>query len=212
MYKNFFKRAIDIVVSLIAMPFVLLVILIMAPFIYLEDKGPVFYNAERKGKNGKNFKMFKLRSMYVNAPDIRNADGSTFNSSKDPRVTKIGRLMRKTSIDELPQIINVLIGDMSFIGPRPTLATVPYEELSEMSKKRLEVRPGITGYVQAYYRNSIGQEEKIKYACYYVDNITFAMDVKILLQTVKSVLKRQNIYVSTEEKPAEEVKQTVETK
>lgn len=212
MYKSFFKRLIDIILSLIALPFVLLVVLIMAPLIYLEDRGPVFYNAQRRGKDGKPFKMFKLRSMYVNAPDIRNADGSTFNSAKDPRVTKIGRFMRKTSVDELPQILNVLLGDMSFIGPRPTLTTTPYEQLPELSKKRLQMRPGITGYVQAYYRNSIGQDEKIRLACYYVDNVSFAMDVKIILQTVKSVLKHENIYVSTEAKPAEETKEPVESK
>ena len=211
MYKKFFKRFFDIVVSFCALPFVGLVILIMAPFIYLEDKGPVFYNATRRGRNGKNFTMFKLRSMYVNAPDLRNADGSTFNSDKDPRVTKVGRFMRKTSVDELPQILNVLLGHMSFIGPRPTLAKTPYEELPDISKKRLQIRPGITGYAQAYYRNSITQQEKFQHDCYYVDNVSFVLDVKILLQTVKSVLKRENIYVSSEEKPAEE-KQPVETK
>ena len=212
MYKKFFKRLIDIILSLIALPFVLLVIIIMAPFIYFEDKGPVFYNAKRRGKNGKEFKMFKLRSMYVNSPDIKNADGSTFNSANDPRVTKIGRFMRKTSVDEIPQLINVLIGDMSFIGPRPTLITRPYEELPEINKKRLEMRPGITGYSQAYFRNSITKEKKYEYDCFYVDKVTFLLDVKIILQTVKSVLKRENIYVSTEEKPTEAEKETVETK
>ena len=205
MYKKFFKRAINIVLSLIATPFVLLAIVIMAPFIYLEDRGPIFYNAERRGKDGKTFKMFKLRSMYVNSPDLKNPDGSTFNSDKDPRVTKIGRIMRKTSVDELPQILNVLIGDMSFIGPRPTLAKTPYAELSEIRKKRLTVRPGITGYAQAYYRNSITQDEKFKHDCYYVDNMSFALDVKILFQTVFSVLKRENINTTTEA-PKEEVK------
>lgn len=212
MYKKFGKRALDILLSLIALPFVLLVIVIMAPFIYREDRGPVFYNATRRGMNGKNFKMFKLRSMYVNSPNLRNADGSTFNSDKDPRVTKIGRFMRKTSVDELPQILNVLIGDMSFIGPRPTLATTPYEQLPEINKRRLAVRPGITGYAQAYYRNSITQQEKFQHDCYYAENISFAMDVKVLLQTVKSVLKRENIYVSTEAKPAEENKEPAQTK
>ena len=212
MYRKFGKRALDILLSLIALPFVLLAIVIMAPFIYLEDRGPVFYNATRRGMNGKNFKMFKLRSMYVNSPNLRNADGSTFNSDKDPRVTKIGRFMRKTSVDELPQILNVLIGDMSFIGPRPTLATTPYEQLPEINKRRLAVRPGITGYAQAYYRNSITQQEKFQHDCYYAENISFAMDVKVLLQTVKSVLKRENIYVSTEAKPAEENKEPAQTK
>lgn len=207
MYKNFFKRLIDIVLSLIATPFVLLVIIIMAPFIYFEDKGPIFYNAERRGRNGKNFKMFKLRSMYVNSPDLKNPDGSTFNSDNDPRVTKIGRFMRKTSVDELPQILNVLIGDMSFVGPRPTLPITPYEELPEIRKKRLQVRPGITGYAQAYYRNSITQDEKFKHDCYYVDNVSLILDIKILFQTVFSVLKRENINTTTEAP-----KEKVETK
>ena len=205
MYKHFFKRFIDIILSLIALPLVLLVIIIMAPVIYFEDRGPIFYNATRRGRNGKNFKMFKLRSMYVNAPDLKNPDGSTFNSEKDPRVTKIGRFMRKTSVDELPQILNVLIGDMSFIGPRPTLALTPYEELPELRKKRLQVRPGITGYAQAYYRNSITQDEKFKHDCYYVDNVSFLLDIKILFKTVFSVLKRENINTTTEA-PKEEVK------
>ena len=204
MYKKFFKRAIDIFLSLLATPFVLLVIGIMAPFIFFEDKGPVFYNAERRGKDGKSFKMFKLRSMYVNAPDLRNPDGSTFNSDKDPRVTKIGRFMRKTSIDELPQILNVLIGDMSFIGPRPTLAKVPYEKIAPDQRKRYQLRPGITGYAQAYYRNSITKEEKFKHDCYYVDNVSFALDVKVLIKTVTSVLKHENINTTTAA-PKEEV-------
>lgn len=205
MYKKFFKRAIDIVLSLIATPFVLLAIIIMAPFIYLEDKGPVFYNATRRGKNGKEFKMFKLRSMYVNSPDLKNPDGSTFNSDKDPRVTKIGRFMRKTSVDELPQILNVLIGDMSFIGPRPALVTRPYEEMIPIAKSRLRVRPGVTGYAQAYYRNSITTMEKYEYDNYYIDNLSFMMDVKVLFKTVVSVLKRENINTTTEV-PKEEVK------
>ena len=119
MYKKFFKRFFDIVISLLALPFVLLSIILVAPIIYFTDKGPVFYNAERVGKDGKPFKMYKLRSMYVNAPDIRLADGSTYNGEDDPRVTPVGRFIRKTSIDELPQVINVLQGRMSWIGPRP---------------------------------------------------------------------------------------------
>lgn len=205
MYKNFFKRAIDIVLSLMALPFVLLAIIVMAPFIYLEDRGPIFYNATRRGRNGKNFKMFKLRSMYVDSPDLKNPDGSTFNSDKDPRVTKIGRFMRKTSIDELPQMLNVLLGHMSFIGPRPALVTRPYEEMIPIAKKRLQVRPGITGYAQAYFRNSITTMEKYEYDSFYVDNVSFALDVKILVKTVFSVLKRENVNTTTEA-PKEEVK------
>ncbi|MBE5795769.1 MAG: sugar transferase [Clostridiales bacterium] len=193
MYKKFGKRLLDIVISLIALPFVGLVILIFAPIIYLTDKGPVFYNAPRRGMNGKNFKMFKLRSMKVNSPVLKNADGSTYSGDDDPRVTKIGRIMRKLSIDELPQILNVLIGDMSFVGPRPNLATGNYAEFDEVRKKRLTVRPGITGYSQAYFRNSITQDEKFANDCYYVDHLSFIFDVKILIQTVLSVVGSKNI-------------------
>ena len=197
MYRCFFKRLIDFLIALFSLPFVLLVILIMAPIIYFNDPGPVFYNASRRGKDGKVFKMFKFRSMYVNAPDIRNADGSTFNGEDDTRVTKVGCFMRKTSIDEIPQLLNVLIGNMSLIGPRPMLAVQPYEELSDLAKKRLECKPGITGYAQAYHRNSIGEEEKFKIDCIYIDNISFMLDVKILFRTILAVVKRDNIYVNS---------------
>lgn len=196
MYVKCIKRLLDILVSLLALPFVALVVAVMAPIIHFEDGGPVFYNAPRRGKNGKVFKMFKLRSMQVNAPDLKNADGSTYNSDRDPRVTRAGRFMRKTSVDELPQILNVLIGDMSFIGPRPTLATTPYEQLPELSKRRLAARPGITGYAQAYFRNSIGQQQKFQCDCYYIEHLTFLLDLKILFKTVTSVLKRENVYVT----------------
>ena len=196
MYKKCIKRLLDIVISLLALPFVGLVIAVMAPIIHFEDGGPVFYNAPRRGKDGKTFKMFKLRSMYVNAPNLKNADGSTYNSERDPRVTRAGRFLRKTSVDELPQILNVLIGDMSFIGPRPTLPTTPYEQLPELSKRRLAARPGITGYAQAYFRNSIGQQEKFERDCHYVENISFLFDLKILFKTVAVVLKRENVYVT----------------
>ncbi|MBE6807664.1 MAG: sugar transferase [Ruminococcaceae bacterium] len=210
MYRAFVKRLLDIIISLIALPFVLLAVLIMAPFIYFCDRGPIFYNAPRRGKDGKEFKMFKLRSMYVNSPNLKNADGSTFNSDSDPRVTKVGRFMRKTSVDELPQILNVLLGHMSFIGPRPTLPTTPYEKLPEISKRRLGARPGITGYAQAYYRNSITQQEKFQYDCYYVEHLSFWLDVKIIFKTITVVLLRKNIYVSNESAPAEPVQITKE--
>ncbi len=152
--------------------------------------------------------MYKFRSMMVNAPDIRNKDGSTYNGDDDPRVTKIGRLMRKTSIDETPQILNVLKVDMSIIGPRPFVTThyEGYEKLNDKMKKRLEVRPGITGYSQAYFRNSISQDEKIENDCYYVDHLSFLFDAKILFHTIRSVLKHENIYVSDELKADSERK------
>ncbi len=196
MYKLFFKRFIDILGGLVGCTLFCIAFVFVAPIIYFTDKGPVFYNATRRGMGGKSFKMYKFRSMIVNAPNIKNADGSTYNAADDPRVTKIGKFMRKTSIDELPQFINVLKGDMSLVGPRPTLATTPFEQVDKTYIKRFNVRPGITGYSQAYFRNSATQKEKFEQDCYYADHVSFIMDVKILFQTVCSVLKRENIYVA----------------
>ncbi len=198
MYKLFGKRLLDICFCLIGLPFFFFIFIILAPIIWWTDKGPIFYNADRLGKKGNVFKMYKFRSMYVNAPDIRNTDGSTYNAEDDPRVTSIGKLMRKTRVDEIPQILNVLKGDRSIIGPRPFVTThyQGYDKLDEMLKKRLEVMPGITGYSQAYFRNSITQDEKIKQDCYYVDHLTLWMDIKIFIQTIKIVLKHENVYVS----------------
>lgn len=195
MYRHFFKRFLDIIFSLIALPFFGILVIFVAPIIYFTDKGPVFYNADRMGKNGKTFKMLKFRSMYVNAPDIRNADGSTYNADDDPRVTKIGRFLRKTSIDELPQIVNVLKGDMSLVGPRPTLTTKKIEEYGETLHKRLQVRPGLTGYSQAFYRNSIEQKNKYEYDIYYINNISLYLDIKIMIRTAKTIFKKENIYI-----------------
>lgn len=208
MYKLFVKRLIDIIAGFIGCVAFAVAFIFVAPAIYLTDRGPVFYNATREGKNGKRFTMYKFRSMMVNAPHIRNADGSTYNSNDDPRVTKIGKLMRKTSIDELPQFINVLKGDMSLIGPRPTLASKPFFECDPKTIKRYDVRPGITGYSQAYFRNSITQEEKFIHDCYYAENLSFMMDVKIVLKTISSVLKSENVFVEQ----SLNSKETAETK
>lgn len=201
MYKKIGKRVADLVLSFLALPFVGLALALLAPVIHFEDGGPVFYNAERLGKDGRVFKMYKLRSMYMNAPNLVTADGQTFNSSHDPRVTGIGRLLRKTSLDELPQFLNVLLGDMSIIGPRAHLTThyKGYDALDERHKKRLSVRPGITGFNQAYYRNSASLDEKIDHDCYYVDHLSCTLDIKIFLKTVLAVLKRENVFVETDQ-------------
>lgn len=190
MYKKVIKRFLDIIFSLLALPFVLLAIIIVAPLIFFTDKGSIFYNAPRMGKDGGFFKMYKFRSMKMNAPDLRNADGSTFNSDNDPRVTKTGRFMRKTSIDEIPQLLNVLLGEMSLVGPRPCL---PMSEYDEITAKRFQVRPGITGYSQAYFRNSITQEEKFLGDAYYVEHLSLWLDIKILWKTFTSVVFQKNI-------------------
>ena len=192
-YKKYIKRFIDLILAIITLPFVLIICLIFGILIYLEDKGDVFYIAKRRGINGSIFGMYKLRSMKMNAPDIRNKDNSTFNSSSDPRVTKIGKILRKTSIDELPQVFNILKGDMSWIGPRPNNPSKVYEDMTPVEKKRLSIRPGVTGYSQAYYRNSISQDEKLKKDVFYSENVSFLFDLKILIQTVKTVLLQKNI-------------------
>lgn len=194
MYRHFFKRAFDIVGALAAIPFVVVIVVIFGPIIYLTDRGPIFYNAPRVGKNFKVFKMFKLRSMRVNAPDLRNADGSTFNSDDDPRVTRIGHFLRKTSLDEFPQFINVLIGDMSLIGPRPGTLKVFDETISDIMEKRFSVRPGITGYTQAKLRNSATKEQRFTNDAYYADHLSLLLDFRILVMTIRSVLLRKNIY------------------
>ena len=194
-YRNFFKRLIDIILCLIALPFFLLIFAVIAPLIYFSDRGSVFYNAPRLGKDGRIFKMYKFRSMKMNAPDIRNADGSTFNSENDPRLTKVGRFIRKTSLDEVPQLLNVLKGDMSIVGPRPDLPE--HKEMYEGDEfRKLEVRPGITGYSQAYVRNTVPWKERLVRDVWYVDNVSFVLDVKIIVKTATSVLSRKNIYIT----------------
>lgn len=134
--------------------------------------------------------------MKVNAPDIRLEDGSTFNGENDPRVTKIGKFLRKTSIDELPQFLNVLVGQMSIIGPRPD----PLDWLDRYPddiKVFLTVRPGITGYSQAYFRNSADGYEKMQNDAYYAKNLSFGLDVKIFFKTIVTVFKQENIYKDT---------------
>jgi undecaprenyl phosphate N,N'-diacetylbacillosamine 1-phosphate transferase len=192
MYQNYIKRLFDILFSILLFPFATI---ICAPFmlaIYLEDRGPIFYNANRLGKGMITFKMYKLRSMKVGAPDLRNDDGSTFNSSNDPRVSKIGKIIRKLSIDELPQLINVFLGDMSFVGPRPS-PLGNENRYTEEYKVKFGVLPGVTGLNQAVLRNSASMEERIKNDVYYVNNISFILDIKIVALTFLSVVRSKNI-------------------
>ena len=194
MYRNFFKRIFDLVLAIIALPFWLIILVVVGPMIYFQDKGSIFYNASRLGKDGKVFKMYKFRSMKMNAPDLRNEDGSTFNAEDDPRLTKIGKFIRKTSLDETPQLLNIIKGDMSIIGPRPDLPE--HRELYEENEARkLEIRPGITGYNQAYFRNTVPWKERVKNDIYYIDHLTMWMDIKVFFKTAVSVLKREDVFV-----------------
>jgi len=191
-YKDNYKRAFDLGLSLAAMPVVGLVIVGTSVLIKLDDKGTVFYKSYRLGKNKTKFLMYKFRSMKMNAPDIRNEDGSTYNSENDNRITKVGNIIRKTSIDEIPQLINVIKGDMSIVGPRPDTPEA-LNIYKDDQVRKLEVKPGITGYNQAFFRNSIPQDYKFKNDVYYVNNVSFKFDFIIIWKTILSVLKRSNI-------------------
>lgn len=194
-YQIIIKRIIDIIICLIALPFLLIVMFPISIAIKREDHGPIFYKSIRLGKNFKEFAMLKFRSMKVNAPDLRNEDGSTFNSKKDNRVTRIGNFMRRNSIDELPQIFNVLVGQMSIIGPRA--GDVESKDTYQKDEAdKLLIRPGITGYTQAYYRNGLGVREKRLYDAWYAHSVSFVLDIKIFLKTIKTVVSHENIYTN----------------
>ena len=167
----------------------------LALAIVIDDKGPVFYKSKRIGRNFKEFNMYKFRSMKVNAPNILNEDGSTYNSKDDPRVTKVGRFLRESSLDELAQLINVLKGDMSLIGPRAG-DVESKDTYVEDEKAKTLVRPGISGLTQAYYRNGLGVREKRLYDAWYAHNVTMWMDIKIIFRTVKTVFCRENLYTN----------------
>lgn len=193
MYKRIFKRLLDLIMSIVSVPVLFILVLIIGPVIYFQDRGPIFYTAPRLGKNGTKFMMFKFRSMHLNAPDIRNKDGSTFNSEEDTRVTKVGKFLRKTSLDETPQLLNILKGEMSIVGPRPDLLEHQNLYIGD-EKRKLEVKPGLTGYNQAYFRNSVNWKDRLRNDIYYIDHLSFWFDIKILVKTIKTVLKREAVY------------------
>lgn len=195
LYQILIKRLIDVLLCLLALPFVLIILIPIAIAIKIEDHGPIFYASKRIGVGFKEFGMLKFRSMKINAPDLRNEDGSTYNSKNDPRVTKIGRILRETSLDEIPQIFNVLAGQMSIIGPRAG-DVESKDTYEEDEKDKLLIRPGITGYTQAYYRNNLGVREKRLYDAWYAHNVNFILDIKIFFRTIKTVLVHENIYTN----------------
>ncbi len=192
------KRAMDIVGSIVGIIIMLIAMIFVAPAIKLESKGPLFFKQKRVGKNGRFFYIYKFRSMDMDA-EAKKADlmehnemeGLMFKMSDDPRITKVGRFIRKTSIDELPQFINVLKGEMSMVGTRPP--TVEEFKLYEgHHKRRLSMKPGITGMWQAYGRDTVSDfEEVVKMDLEYIDHWSLALDIKILLQTVLGVFKRR---------------------
>lgn len=193
MYVKFFKRLIDVFISFFVCLALVPIGAIIGILIKKDDGGAVFYKAERLGVNGKVFKMYKFRSMKENAPDIRNEDGTTYSAEDDPRLTKIGKKLRETSIDELPQFFNVLKGEMSILGPRPDPPEW-YEINSGDMRVKYTVKPGISGYTQAYYRNTLPLDEKNKCDVYYAENVSFKLDVKVFFQTIKTILSHSDIY------------------
>ena len=191
MYKSLFKRLIDFTVVLIALLLIWPILLVVTIWLHFANKGAgAFFTQERPGKDGKIFKVIKYKTMT----DERDAEGNLLPDSE--RLTKVGRFIRSTSIDELPQLINVLKGDMALIGPRPLLPQ--YLSLySAEQARRHEVRPGITGWAQCHGRNAITWTEKFKLDVWYVDNISFATDLKVLFITIKKVLCREDINSAT---------------
>lgn len=186
----FVKRLFDIVLSMIGIVILLPVFLVIMIGIKTTSQGPIFFLQERLGMHGKTFKIFKFRTMIVNAENI--GDGIYVHEKTDNRITKIGRFLRATSLDELPQLVNVLFGDMSLVGPRPPVVYHPYDGYTnypEWAKKRFEVRPGITGLVQITVRNDVPWDERIVIDNKYVDMFNILLDLKILIGTVKTVIK-----------------------
>ena len=187
MYKNFFKRIFDFIAALIALLLIGWLIVVVAIWLHFANKGAgSFFLQPRPGKNGKIFKVIKFKTMT----DEKDENGNLLPDEK--RLTKVGKFVRSTSIDELPQLINVLKGDMSLIGPRPLL--VQYLPLyNEFQARRHEVRPGITGWAQCHGRNAISWQKKFEYDVWYVDNLSFIVDLKVLFLTIKKVFKREGI-------------------
>ena len=191
MYKHFIKRFIDFWISLIALIIISPILLVVTIWLHYANKGAgAFFFQERPGKDGKIFKVIKYKTMT----DERDADGDLLPDEK--RLTKVGKFVRSTSIDELPQLINVLKGDMALIGPRPLL--VQYLPLySPEQARRHEVRPGISGWAQCHGRNAISWTEKFKLDVWYVDHCTLWTDIQVIFITVKNVLMRKDINSAT---------------
>lgn len=185
----FMKRVFDLLVAVPAFILTLPIWLLIVVIIKIDSKGPVFFIQERVGKNGKIFNMYKFRTMYVETPKYAKAPAD----KDDPRITKVGGFLRRSSLDELPQLINVLIGNMSIVGPRPEMPFI-VEQYEEWQRKRLEVLPGITGLWQILGRKDLPLHENLEYDFYYIKNRSFWLDITILLKTVPTLLKKKGAY------------------
>ncbi|WP_352419457.1 sugar transferase [Proteiniborus sp.] len=192
MYQ-YIKRILDIILGIIALILLSPIMIITSVLIRIDSKGPIIFKQQRVGKDGKHFTIYKFRTMVENAEKIGTGLDSYEN---DTRVTKIGKFLRNSSLDEFPQLFNILKGDMSFVGPRPPVTYHPYkyDDYPVDAKRRFEVRPGVTGYAQVNGRNELSWEEKFKYDLYYVDKVCLLLDLKIFILTIFKVIKMEGSY------------------
>lgn len=193
-FNLFVKRIIDFLGSLIGIIIISPIILMLAISIKLTSKGPVFFKQERLGKDGRVFKILKFRTMVVNAEKI--GTGLFVKTDNDNRITKVGKLLRATSLDELPQLWNVITGDMSLVGPRPPVPQHPYkyENYSDFQRRRFEMKPGMTGLTQVTVRNSVSWDERIPIDVEYIEKFSILLDIKILFRTLQKLFKSESIY------------------
>ncbi len=189
MYKNFLKRIFDFIFALILLIFAAIPMIIVAICIKIEDGGPVIYKSKRVGKKCEVFNTYKFRSMKADREELKS------NMTHEQMVTKVGKFIRKTSLDELPQLFNILKGDMSFIGPRPWIPSY-YEWFTDEQKRRADVLPGISGLAQVKGRNGISIFKKIEYDIYYVDHLTFWLDIKLIFETIYQVFRETDAEIS----------------
>jgi len=193
------KRVMDLFVCSLALPMLLPLIGVLALLIWFDDPGPVFFKQYRTGKGGKRFRMYKLRTMATNAEEIKlkyahlnELTWPDFKITNDPRVTRVGRLLRKTSLDELPQIFNIVLGDMSIVGPRPTSFAASTYEL--WHTERLEVLPGLTGLWQVSGRSDLDFDDRLKLDIEYIENRSIWLDIKIIIRTFTTVFTQDGAY------------------
>jgi lipopolysaccharide/colanic/teichoic acid biosynthesis glycosyltransferase len=192
-YKHFLKRFLDIIFAIIGILLLMPLFILIAIAIKIDSKGPVFYRQERLGKHGKVFRIFKFRTMVTGAEHIGTG---LFTDGNDSRITKVGFFLRKYSLDELPQLINVLLGDMSLIGPRPPVPYHPYpfNNYPEKYRVRFLYRPGITGWAQVHGRTNLTWTQRLEYDIQYHNKINFFLDLKIVFLTLKKIILSENIF------------------
>ncbi len=192
---------IDFIGSLIGLVLLSPLLILIILSIKVNSPGPALFYQKRLGRNGKIFEIIKFRTMIINAENI--GDGLSVRDHKDPRITSIGNFLRKTSLDELPQLINILKGDMSIVGPRPPVVYYPYpgyDSYPAWAKTRFSVKPGLTGLAQVTARNSVSWDDRIRIDLKYVEKQSILLDFKIILMTVKKVFKSEGIYMNNGEK------------